>query len=260
MAASLKSLIAAQMKLSGTGQHDVAPDFTLNIGYASIQIVNTKSATWSQIRGKAGEWRGMPLTDAAAELQKWLGKPWRHGGNQGSTDGSGMGGKGSGGMGGMALDMGGMDSGGMGSSSSGMIGTGGMGVSQQLVERMIAAGASMALQRYQQQQQQPLALQNGGVSDALTSISAEMKKLNDLKAAAIEQLLRDPVEYENALDRAADKLLQRKYEEVSKRAVECYMKDNEDDVVLEAAARIKRARKASSDEEEEEEEEESEEE
>ena len=132
------------------------------------------------------------------------------------------------------------------------------------VQKMCTAAALVALQQQpqqqQQQQQQSLALQNGGVSDALTGISAEIKNLNKVKEAAIDKLLDTPSEYETILDRAAERLILRKEEQVFKKAVESYMRDNEDDVILVAAQRIKRARHVTSSEEDEKETEEEEEE
>eukprot|EP00973_Karenia_brevis_P001814 247811-Karenia_brevis.AAC.1 len=48
----LKPLIAAQMRLSGAGQEEVAGNFTLQIQGNDITFMNDKQATWKQIRNK----------------------------------------------------------------------------------------------------------------------------------------------------------------------------------------------------------------
>ena len=165
-------------------------------------------------------------------------------GTMGSMDGNGgMGAMGNNGaMGAMGNNgaMGNMDgNGGMGAMGSNMV------LNRQMVEDMVAAGATLALQQHQQrlqQQQQQQQLQNGGVGDTLRDMHNDVKKLARIKEAAVESVLADPDEYDMILDRAAEKLVQRKPEAVFKAAVENMLKSDPDDIIMEAAARIKRAR------------------
>ena len=141
-------------------------------------------------------------------------------GGKGCVDGmgSGSGGTGSSGSDGLVIDMAG---------------------NRQMLEGLIAAGANLALQRHQQQQQQQqqqAALQNGGMQDSLSDIKNKMSEFGKIREAAVQHLIDDPTTYEGIRDEAVETLLRRKSE----------------DVILEAAARIKRARRIEEEEEEEE--------
>ena len=108
------------------------------------------------------------------------------------------------------------------------------------LKKMMLCCSSMAVaqlqQQQQQQQQQQLAIANGEIAAKLDKIEKGVASTDAVKRLAVEALLDDPKTYEEIEDRAVETLLQRKNE----------------DLILKAAERIKRARRIEEEEEEEE--------
>ena len=108
------------------------------------------------------------------------------------------------------------------------------------VQKMCTAAASVALQQHRQEQQQQreqqLAIADGEITTKLDKIEKGIASTDAVKRLAVDALLDDPKTYEEIEDRAVETLLQRKNE----------------DLILKAAERIKRARRIEEEEEEEE--------
>jgi len=212
----VKCMLAAQRKLSTARRADQVPeDVKIESDGVQILIVNKRSSTWNGLRdevhriSRLGQYTGYTCTQILEYLRDWAADVGKR-----TTDSMGS--------------VGGMDSGGMGGSSSGMSSTGGTGVSQQLVERMIAAGASMALQHYQQQMQPQMQPQMQQQQLALTN-DAENSWLRE---AAVDKYLKDADEDE-VRELAARKLADDGDDELKELAAQ---KINEDDEVKELAA------------------------
>jgi len=227
--------VTTQRKMQKSKTDAVPDSLIFDVSGVVTTLQNPRGKTYREIKDKVSLMQRRAtaetnVADVINELGTWLAscKQYTCQRTTNSLDSAGQGGSGS--MGGInstpgtLSGMGGV--GGMGSTDSGSMDN--MRLNPQMLERMITAGATMALQQYQQQrQQQPLAISNGGIGDNLNVVRqmaaqqlidedpdeiknlavAEYTKLHEdsLTKEAAEKMCEDPSE--ELLDTAAQKLV-----------------------------------------------------
>mmetsp|Transcript_137120 Transcript_137120/g.238328 ORF Transcript_137120/g.238328 Transcript_137120/m.238328 type:complete len:345 (+) Transcript_137120:76-1110(+) len=259
--------VTTQRKMQKSKTDAVPDSLIFDVSGVVTTLQNPRGKTYREIKDKVSLMQRRAtaetnVADVINELGTWLAscKQYTCQRTTNSLDSAGQGGSGS--MGGInstpgtLSGMGGV--GGMGSTDSGSMDN--MRLNPQMLERMITAGATMALQQYQQQrQQQPLAISNGGIGDNLSVVRqmaaqqlidedpdeiknlavAEYTKLHEdsLTKEAAEKMCEDPSE--ELLDTAAQKLIdEADDDDLTERAVEKMCEDPSEELLATAAQKL----------------------
>jgi len=226
--------VTTQRKMQKSKTDAVPDSLIFDVSGVVTTLQNPRGKTYREIKDKVSLMQRRAtaetnVADVINELGTWLAscKQYTCQRTTNSLDSAGQGGSGS--MGGInstpgtLSGMGGV--GGMGSTDSGSMDN--MRLNPQMLERMITAGATMALQQYQQQrQQQPLAISNGGIGD----------NLNVVRQMAAQQLIdEDPDEIKNLAVTEYTKLHE---DSLTKEAAEKMCEDPSEELLDTAAQKL----------------------